>query len=107
MARRSNNYPSYYAPLAGYPQSPSVLAAILYTIGLFVVLFVLVVALGPFIDFFSNWMMTSTLNVGNPYLPIAMDLFTWCYIFIGLVGAVGFIIIWRAVIQSIIYGRVG
>jgi hypothetical protein len=84
---------------------PSVLSSILFTIVLTVILLVVLLGLGPIVDWFSNWMLNDPLNAGNPYASGVLTLFSWVYLFIILSAGMGYFIIWKTVIYSLIYGR--
>jgi len=104
---KAQNYANAYVGMDGmygYPQSPSVLGAMLWTVALFVFLFILDIAVGPIDDYFTTWLV-SPINAGNPYVSSVLPLFSWWYIFLIVSGAVGVLILWRAVITSILYGR--
>ena len=105
MARRNRRVE--YAPAVSYdftqaPQSLTVLGAVIWSIITIFMLITALVTLGPTADWFTVWLMGQT---GNPYASIAMTMFSWWYIFILASGAVTFIVIWRAAIFNVEYGR--
>ena len=96
---------SPFENFVGQNNNPSLLASIVYSIVLFVVLFVINVAVGPIVDWFTVWLTTDPLNAGNPYVSGVLSLFSWWYIFILLTAGIGYFIIWKSAIISLIYGR--
>jgi len=104
MARQKEDYPRNMYDYTSPPHSLSVLGAIVWSIITIMILVVVVVVLGPIADWFSNWLMTQN---GNPYVPIALSMFSWWYIFIALAGVIAFVLIWKAAIFDVQYGRYG
>ena len=86
------------------PGSQPVLGSILQLIILFAVLAVIVVTVGPVIDYFGAYV--AGLPAGaDPYKDAVLPLYPWAYAFITLTAIIGFFYVYRTIIRQIVYSR--
>jgi len=105
--RRRSSTVNYYTNVRYGQSSPGgqpVLGAILQLIVLFALLAAIVVTVGPLIDYFSVYVSALPADADG-YKNAVLPLYPWTYSFIVLTGVVGFVVVFRNVIRTIVYGR--
>ena len=101
MQMRMQNSAARRAARANRGGAPTVAGAIMGSIVASVLLFAVIVSVGPLVDYFQVWL---TQQNGNPYAAPVLDLFTWIYILAFASWVTYIIVVWRAVTANISYG---
>ncbi|MCK9543298.1 MAG: hypothetical protein M0R03_14850 [Novosphingobium sp.] len=80
---------------------PTILDAIIYALVSLVLLVVIVIAVSPFWDWLSVYIMT----IDSPLVSVVMPLFKWFWLIIALSVISVFAYVWLVVIRKIRYNR--